>query len=61
MDNAASLLTYSLMPPEVSGRLASPDRYGVHLLLKSQLQKLENRSRYPRYAVANQRSIESMR
>lgn len=38
MDNAASLLA-SLMPPGSEQSLtASPDRYGVHLLLKSQLQ-----------------------
>lgn len=42
IDNAASILA-SLMPPEVSSRLQHRlTEMGVHLLLKSQLQGLEN-------------------
>ncbi|EJO5239639.1 NADH:flavorubredoxin reductase NorW [Salmonella enterica] len=58
MDNAASLLA-SLMPPEVSSRLQHHlTDMGVHLLLKSQLQKLEKTEAGIRATLVSQHSIE---
>lgn len=56
MDNATSFLA-SLMPTEVSSRLQHRlTDMGTHLLLKSQLQKLEKTETSIRATLASQRS-----
>ncbi|WP_313081480.1 NADH:flavorubredoxin reductase NorW [Atlantibacter sp.] len=58
VDNAASILA-SLMPPEVSSRLQHRlTDMGVHLLLKSQLQSLEQTSRGIRATFDRDRHVE---
>lgn len=58
VDNAASILA-SLMPPEVSSRLQHRlTDMGVHLLLKSQLQSLEQTARGIRATFDRDRHVE---
>lgn len=58
VDNAASILA-SLMPPEVSSRLQHRlTDMGVHLLLKSQLQSLEQTANGIRAAFDRERYVE---
>lgn len=58
VDNAASILA-SLMPPEVSSRLQHRlTDMGVHLLLKSQLQSLEQTTRGIRATFDHDRHVE---
>ena len=59
VDNAASVLA-SLMPPEVSSRLQHTlTEMGVHLLLNSQLQSLEQQSHGIRATFDRQRTLEA--
>ena len=59
VDNAASVLA-SLMPPEVSSRLQHKlTDMGVHLLLNSQLQSLEQRGNTVRATFDRQRTLEA--